>query len=107
METHRQGDVLFVKISAVPEGFKKTGTVLEIRGEKEGHVHRVERVVLYSNTAIAERPNSVLEQAIAVVELAEARTVTHPDHPDLKIPTGIYEVRQARRYAGSRNRRVD
>lgn len=107
MESYRQGDVAFFRISEVPEGFKKTGTVLEIRGEREGHLHRAEGVVLYSNTAIAERPDSVLEQAIAVVELVEARTVTHPDHPGLEILPGIYEVRQAREYAGNRNRRVD
>lgn len=107
----RQGDIAFFRIEGVPAGYEKTEkTVLEVHGERGGHIHRVNGVEVYEtpgNTAVAERPPADPEAAamipVAVIKAFEEKTVTHDvlgdnerPHDDQALPPGTWEVRRAR-----------
>jgi len=107
----RQGDVAFFRINEVPEGYEKTDqTTLEVRGERGGHLHKVEGVEVYQQSGeatVAERPATDTDEEtmipVAIIKAFEEKTVTHDvlgdnerPHDDQALPPGIWEVRQAR-----------
>ena len=110
----RQGDVAFFRITEIPEipeGYEKTDqTILEVHGERGGHIHRVAGVEVYQQSgaaAVAERPATDTDEEtmipVAVIKAFEEKTVTHDvlgdnerPHNDQTLPPGTWEVRQAR-----------
>jgi len=115
----RQGDIAFFRIDEVPAGYEKTDqTILEVHGERGGHIHRVTGVEVYQNpggTAVAERPNVEVDAEtmipVAVIKAFEEKTVTHDvlqdnerPHDDQILPPGTWEVRRAQQ---RKNRPVD
>jgi len=120
MESVRKGDIGFFKIDAVPPGYEKTGTKLEILGESGRHVHVVSGVDVFGAIAITERPTPTPQTRdslevdqefglpIAIIRAFEGNTVIHDvqgdseqPHAPLKLNPGIYyEVRQARSQKG-------
>ena len=98
----RQGDVVLVRLTCLPDGVQEQGSSLEIRGETEGHLHKVEQAKVM-RTVVAERPQfralPTRPIALNTFIVVDAPTVmTHPEHPPLEIPVGIFQVRQAREY---------
>jgi hypothetical protein len=113
MKSYRQGDIAFFLISEIPEGFEKTGKLLEIRGESGLHLHRIEGADVFSATAVVERPATDNAQEfglpVAIIRAFEDTPVIHDvqhdseiPHPKLTLPPGIYEVRQARQRGNTR-----
>jgi len=107
MKSYRQGDIAFFLITEIPEGFEKTGKILEIMGESGLHLHRVEGVEVFSATALAERPvvnnNQESDLPVTIIRAFEDTPVIHDvqqdseiPHPTLTLPPGIYAVHQAR-----------
>ena len=94
---YRQGDVLFVEVSAVPQGAKvrKNGHILE--GEATGHIHRVSEADLDA-AEVLEREDgnlflSVTQRGISIV---------HEEHDPIQLPVGNYEIIRQREYAPDR-----
>ena len=87
-KAYRQGEVLFFKVKKPKVRYRQSRVVANgvIReGEKEGHEHKVEggesTLSLFDDTG-----NGTLE-------IKKSATVTHPEHDDIKLPPGDYEVR--------------
>jgi len=97
----RQGDVCLVRLQELPSLAKLNGeTELRIEGETAGHIHLACRV----KVAVAERPRldwNLLPPRQTLIVVDEPTIMTHPEHPPLEIPAGVYEVRQAREYGRS------
>jgi hypothetical protein len=81
--TLRQGDVLLVKVSAVPKGAKPVkGDVILAYGEVTGHAHRViEKEKVHYFDAGAERFLQVLEKT----------ALTHEEHSAVMLERGVYK----------------
>jgi len=95
MEFYRQGDIAFERLDKTPKGLKNKGNILEIRGEKEGHVHRISQVQVLV-------PPEQEEPLPAIIVVKEKAEVTHPEHPILSLPQGKYRVTQFREYQSQR-----
>ncbi len=104
MESYRQGDIAFFRISEIPKGFAKNEGPLEIMGESGLHLHRIAGVEVFEPTAEAERlSNGGSDMPVAIIRAFEDTPVVHDVRHDsetphliLTLPPGIYEVRQAR-----------
>jgi hypothetical protein len=91
----RQGDICFEKINGIPKGWIEKGNILEIQGEREDHVHRIEGV------QVLAQPEQVNPTPAIIVVEREAQ-MTHPEHEPLRVPPGIYRVTQFREYQNPR-----
>lgn len=89
---HRQGDVLLVPVSGVPEGAKrlKPKRAVIAEGEVTGHVHELvgERVELYGDKA---------EVIFARIMDAPAE-LRHAEHSTQTIAPGVYRIVRQREY---------
>jgi hypothetical protein len=96
----RQGDVLFCKVKALPEGNqKKRESGVVALGEATGHSHRV-----------------CIEQGAEVLEIGEGLfvrvsaeggvSIEHQEHGAIQLPTGDYSVSIQREYAPEEIRNV-
>lgn len=92
---YRQGDIAFEEIDEIPEGLIEKGSVLEIHGEKEGHVHKMEGVQILA-------PPQQRESIPAVIVVEKETEMTHPEHESLKIPPGIYRVTRFKEHQNPR-----
>jgi hypothetical protein len=104
---YRQGDVLFVQISALPSGEQKkreNGTVAY--GEVTGHSHRLAVLesaeVLEIGSGLFVR---VSEDGGIGIE-GDAATFVHEEHAPVTLPPGNYEVRIQREYSPEEIRNV-
>jgi hypothetical protein len=93
----RQGDICLEKIEKMPTGLVAKGTALEIRGEREGHVHQIEGVQVFAPPEQQEQERSVFFVAVAVKTV-----MVHGDHGDLPVPPGTYRVTQFQEYQNPR-----
>jgi len=93
MKVYRQGDVLLLPLDSLPEHpchrWASWGEI-RIEGERQGHVHRAQPAL---RLLTAERP---------IFYIPLETVMTHPEHPPLTIPAGLYEVRTAREYGQAR-----
>lgn len=86
----RQGDVLLVKIEALPEGLTditpKKGRVVLQHGEATGHAHAFydERVQVFARDAKAARP-----EYLRVVKTARLK---HEEHSPASLSPGLYRL---------------
>ncbi len=84
---YMQGDVILEKVEAIPPGCSKESGALKVEG-KTGNNHTM-RAKVYSDYSRRY-----------VVVKGEA-ALTHPQHPPLLIPGGIYAVRGIREHGSS------
>lgn len=93
----RQGDVLLVQVSKIPESAQVSSDNVLARGEVTGHSHRINgqasvfRVPTRVNFPQGDHP----EQIYLSVTSAE---LVHDEHAPITIPEGLYEVRRQREY---------
>lgn len=89
----RQGDLLFVPIEAVPNGFKPMpGKSVLAYGEVTGHAHRIEGLG-HDEAAVLE--NGAGE--IVVDARARSLRVPHEEH-DAVVLSGLYRMERQREY---------
>ena len=99
---YRQGDVLFVPVSKIPEGKKrdprKGESAVLVEGETTGHAHRC----------------AVLD-AVDVLDCGKGLylkvgdgglSIVHEEHAPIMLPKGDYEVRRQREYSPEAIRNV-
>lgn len=96
MEIYRQGDVLLIPVSAVPDGVnkvrrdRKRGIVLA-EGEATGHAHKIldRGASLYELIA----PGDVEEMRRRFLHVeSEVVALVHDEHATIHVPSGDYEV---------------
>jgi hypothetical protein len=91
---YRQGDVLLVEVSSMPEGAKQKDNVLAL-GEVTGHSHTIEGAEVYLKDG---NQYVIVKQKQAVVN--------HQEHKQIQVPKGIYSVVIQREYDVLANRLV-
>lgn len=102
----RQGDVLLIKVSALPEGkSKKVNGLVLAYGEATGHSHTV--VAEKINTAVlleyADMKFGTIERYL---ELKGKATLRHEEHAAIDLDPGIYKVVQQREYSPEEIRNI-
>jgi len=83
VKIYRQGDVVLRPVSRLPKCANKAGEQLSISSEN-GNPHTMQAAVYVA------RKNGQMQQQYVVLE--DEEKMTHPQHPTLVIPAGIYEV---------------
>ena len=100
MSQLRQGDVLLVKVDAVPEGAKKrrvkSKRIVLAEGEATGHSHSLAAggVALYEH------------DGRRFVDLSHTNTLEHEEHSPVGMDPGTYEVVRQREYSPEEIRNV-
>ena len=100
----RQGDLLLVPVSGLPDGARPVGSgrLVLAEGEATGHAHVVDdaRASLY-------RQRWTSAGTYLRVEGHQPVFLVHEEHDRLPVSPGLYEVRRQREYAPrGRSRRV-
>lgn len=96
-ELRRQGDLLLIPVTTIPEDLAEVprvrGQIVLAEGEATGHLHAIESPeATFLAADLAE-----IEGRFLAVE-AEV-DLTHPEHDTVTLPPGTYEVRRQREYA--------
>ena len=84
----RQGDILIVKISSIPENATKRKSRVLAEGEATGHLHELDSGEVYEKDGVLyfrvsnEKPSTLL----------------HPEHKVIIFEPGAYKVVQQREY---------
>jgi hypothetical protein len=98
---YRQGDVLLVKISKLPEGTAvgdgKSDIILA-HGEVTGHAHRIQ--------APAQKAHLWDASAERFLQVMETVVLTHEEHAAITIDPGIYRVAIQTEYTPTELRNV-
>jgi len=82
VKIYRQGDVVLRPVSRLPKCANKAGEQLSISSEN-GNPHTMQAAVYVA------RRNRQMQRYVV---LEDEEKMTHPQHPTLVIPAGIYEV---------------
>jgi len=82
VKIYRQGDVVLRPVSRLPKCANKAGEQLSISSEN-GNPHTMQAAVYIA------RRNRQMQRYVV---LEDEEKMTHPQHPTLVIPAGIYEV---------------
>jgi hypothetical protein len=82
VKIYRQGDVVLRPVSRLPKCAHPAGEQLSISSEN-GNPHTMQAAVYVA------RRNRQMQQYVV---LEDEERMTHPQHPTLVIPAGIYEV---------------
>jgi hypothetical protein len=82
VKIYRQGDVVLRPVSRLPKYANKAGEQLSISSEN-GNPHTMQAAVY-----VARRNRQMLQYVV----LEDEEKMTHPQHPTLVIPAGMYEV---------------
>lgn len=94
----RQGDILFIRVDALPADLQKSKDLIVAHGEVTGHAHRVKMAAGVS----------LLEDA-AGSKFVEAETgweITHDEHGPIQFEAGKWETRRQREYSPEAIRKV-
>lgn len=94
----RQGDILFIRVDAIPEGLKKAKDNIIAHGEVTGHSHKV-----HGGEGVALLENESGEKWITADEEFSA---VHDEHGPIKFQKGIYQIRRQREYEPEAPRQV-
>ena len=87
MDHYRHGDLVILRVDAIPAGAIPQQHRILAEGEATGHAHRVDTGILY------ERDGRLY------LDVAAAKaSLTHEEHGTIILPTGRYEVRRQREY---------
>lgn len=94
---HRQGDLLLVKVKALPKGLTKKQNNVFAYGEVTGHSHRLKtkELVTYEDS-----------NGDVYADLAKSTELIHEEHNPIKLDAGVWQVIRQREYSPSENRRV-
>jgi hypothetical protein len=95
---YRHGDVILVKVDAVPAGAVRRPSAVLARGEATGHSHRIAEP---ASVALYECDGS----SYAAV-LADSATLVHDEHDPIELPRGVYRFWQQREYSPQEIRRI-
>ena len=85
MNQQRQGDLFFLKISALPKGLKKQKTGALVHSDTTNHTH-----LLKGGDFLMDKEGKMY------IRLLKPSTVNHEEHGINKLDKGIYEVRRQR-----------
>lgn len=93
MEIYRQGDVLIVRVDALPEGTKKpiareSGRIVLAHGEVTGHAHAITTPKVKWINVNGDR----------YLSSDKPFDVVHEEHSTVKLPAGTFKVIQQREY---------
>ena len=90
---YRQGDILLVRVHAIPDGGRaveaEDGRLILARGEVTGHHHSV---------AVADAELVDVEARGVFLRIMEATPLVHQEHAAIVLAPGAYEVRRQREY---------
>ena len=95
MNNYRQGDVLVFAVKkpknkkVTDYGFKEKPSGVIIEGEITGHLHAVTNGKLY------EKGDKL------IVEAQKGCVLTHPEHANIPLPQGTYEIKIQEEYDDS------
>jgi hypothetical protein len=98
-EQYRQGDVLLVRVTAVPKGAKveqNDSSIVLAYGETTGHAHRIS----------AATAKAYQWQGDRLIEIHKATDLVHEEHNPIHLEPGIYKLVHQREYTPERVRRV-
>jgi hypothetical protein len=104
-DTHRQGDVYITLLAAVPDVAKReTKPAAQLApGTTQGSRHILDSM---DGVAMYRLPNPGMLDG-PIVECRKERTITHPEHGDVILPPGVYQISYQRDLdAEDRERRV-
>ena len=87
-EMYRQGDVLFVKLEALPEALKERASSVIVEGETTGHAHRL------ANGRVLEDAKGFL-----FLEVLRHTQIVHEEHHAIDLEPGSYQVVRQREYS--------
>jgi hypothetical protein len=91
----RQGDLLIVKVGAIPNNAAKCDTRVLAEGEITGHLHELDTGDVY------------MEKGTLYFRVsAGTATLAHPEHKPLTFERGSYKVVRQREYTPAGWRRV-
>lgn len=104
LKNYRQGDVLILgesRLVGLREDWKKRAKPKSdnviIEGEKTGHKHEVINGKLY------QHPD---KKDVMILEAGEGCIVKHPEHKEIAMPKGVYEIKIQREYDDGKARKV-
>lgn len=95
---HRQGDVLFVKVEALPDDVRLRGSDIIVEGEVTGHAHRLTQGRILEGT----RGKLYLD----ILDTSQEAEVVHEEHHPVKLEPGYWEVIRQREYSPEEIRMV-
>jgi hypothetical protein len=85
---HRQGDVLFVKVDALPEALTEWKNNVLVEGEVTGHAHRLQEGKIW------ETPQGLLFLAAVT-----GSQIVHEEHNTINLEPGYWQVIRQREYS--------
>lgn len=89
MKIFRQGDVLLIQVSAIPNGatdITPNGDIILSHGEVTGHAHRV----IVADRPAAQRPKLWDAGAERYLQVVETVALSHEEHNAIVLDKGIY-----------------
>lgn len=96
LKNFRQGEVLFYgedRLRNIPQDWKQRAKLVKdnviIEGELSGHKHEVVNGKLY------QHPD---KKDVMILEASEGCIIKHPEHKDVPMPKGVYEINIQREY---------
>ena len=93
-EILRQGDVLLVRVEALPDRavrVRRTGGIVLAEGEATGHAH----VVASRHAALHAGPGA---DRYLVVRGERPALLRHEEHDPIPVPPGVWQFRRQREY---------
>jgi hypothetical protein len=103
---YRQGDVLLVKVDAVPEGARDITAedrIVLAYGEVTGHAHAVYEPITKEKPGKARMWDAGAERFLQVVETTALK---HEEHAAIPLEPGVYRIEHQREYSPEEIRRV-
>ena len=94
-EMLRQGDVLLVRMEALPEGVVRVGRrgrIVLAEGEATGHAH----VVASRDAVVHVDPRA--DERFLLVRGKRPVVLRHEEHDPIAVPPGVWQVRRQREY---------
>ena len=88
MKMYRQGDILIVEISIIPDNLESSKSNVIAEGEITGHCHRLDE-----NSDVFVGPTGDL-----YFEAKKDSDLVHDEHDTITIPEGTYKVIRQREY---------
>lgn len=93
MNMFRQGDVLLVKVSNLPDNVEKIDTDIILRGEATGHAHRIINGQIFQFKDFRGIPVGTM-YIYAEID----SEIVHDEHKSIRLEKGIYEVVRQREF---------
>lgn len=85
---HRQGDVLFVKVSTLPEDLTERKNNVLVEGEVTGHAHRLSAGEIWQT-----------KEGMLFLAAVAGSQVVHEEHHAIDLEPGYWQVIRQREYS--------